>query len=403
MVYQYVAYSENGEVVKGKLSAASEEAATELLGYAGYRTVSLKVYVPFFNLDKLTESLFEAKPKPAEIILLYRQLAMLLESGIDIAASLELLGTQATSRTLKRVLREVVSAVRSGNQLSATLEKHPKVFSPTNCRLLSLGEQSGDLETILRQVADYMEKESATAKETKSALMMPVITSVIAVVVIGLMIVFILPSFAKMYSQLGTELPAVVKVVVGIGEKAKSNGMYLLLAMLVIGGSGSVYIKTPGGRYKWDKLLLGLPLMGRVRLLGELARYCRTMSLLFHAGMPLNEVMSLAIQSSGNKVMAKALTDVQQEMVKGEGLSKPMAKNKLFLPMLVQMVKVGEETGNLDVTLQAVARSYEAEAEDKMHTVIGLIQPVMTVAVGGVVGLLAVTMISAMTAMQSGF
>jgi type IV pilus assembly protein PilC len=247
-----------------------------------------------------------------------------------------------------------------------------------------------------------MEKEMATAKETKSALMMPAITTVIAVVVIGLMMIFILPSFSDLYSQLGVELPVIAQVVIGLGEKAGSYGMYLFLAVLAILGLGFVYIKTPGGRYNWDKILLKLPLLGRVRHLIELARCCRSMSLLFRAGLPLPEVVSMAVQSSGNKVMAQALSNVQEDMIKGEGLSRPMSKNRLFMPMMVQMVKVGEETGSLDVTLQAVARSYETEAEDKMHALIGLIQPVMTLAIGGVVGLIAVTLVSALTAMQAG-
>jgi len=397
MIYKYVAYNEKRELVKGKLSAATEAAATELLNYAGYQAVTLKPHVPFLNIDTLLTGL--SPVKPTEIILLYRQLAMLLESGTDIAASLSLLHEQAASRTLKKILGEVVSDVRSGNQLSKALGKYPGTFTPMYCRLLSVGEQSGDLETVLRQVADYMEKETATAKKTKSALMMPAITTVIAVVVIALLVTFILPSFSTMYSQLGVELPAMVKMLSAIGEKTKSNGVYILLAVLVIIGSGSFYIKTPRGRYKWDKLLLYLPLVGRVRLLSELSRYCRSTSLLYNAGMPLSEVMSLAIQGSGNKVMAKALTDVQEDMVRGEGLSKPMAKNKLFLPMLVQMVKVGEETGNLNVTLLAVAQSYEAEAEDKIRSIIELIPPAMTIAIGGVIGLIAVTLMSAMTAM----
>ncbi|MFC2035964.1 type II secretion system F family protein [Chloroflexota bacterium] len=399
MAYQYVAYNTKGEVVKGKLSAASEEAATELLSYAGYKTISLKLYVPFFNMEKLSASLFPVKVKPTEIVLLYRQLAMLLESGTDIAASLELLGTQSTNRGLQKIMGEVVSDVRSGNQLSIVLEKHPQVFPPAYCRLLGVGEQSGDLETVLRQVADYMEKETTTAKQTKGALMMPVITVVIAVLVVGLMVMFILPSFGEMYGSLGVELPFLAKMLVTIGEKARENLMYIALAVLLFGGSVFLYIKTPGGKYKRDKLLLILPLLGRVRILSELARYCRSMSLMFRAGMPLTEVLSLAIRSSNNKLMAEALTDVQREMVKGAGLSGPMAKNKLFLPMMVQMVKVGEETGSLDVTLQAVAQSYEAEAEDKIRSIIGLIQPTMTIAIGGVVGLIAVTLMSAMTAM----
>lgn len=398
MDYQYVAYNEKGEVVKGKLSAASEEAATELLGYAGYQTMSLKLYTPFFNLDKLMATLmFEVKP--AEIILLYRQLAMLLESGTNISASLELLQQQTENRALQKVLEEVVSNVRGGNQLSAALLKHPKVFPPTYCRLLGVGEQSGDLESVLKQVADYMEKEATTAKETKGALMMPAITFIAAIVVMALMVTFVLPSFMGLYSAMGAELPPIVQMLMTIANGARSYGVYLLLGGLVIAGAAFLYIRTPNGRYKYDKLLLSLPRVGRVRHLSELARCCRSMSLLFRGGLPLTEVMPLVVQGSGNKVLAKALTDVQQDMIKGEGLSRPMSKNKLFLPMMVQMVRVGEETGSLDVTLHAVARSYEAEAEDKMRSLIALIPPAMTLFLGLVIGLIAVTLMSAMTSM----
>ena len=398
MVYQYVAYNEKGEVVKGKLSAESEEAATELLNYAGYQAMSLKPYTPFFNLDKLTVSL-SAQVKPTEIILLYRQLAMLLESGTGIAPSLELLQQQTENRSLQKILEEIVSDIRGGNQLSTALGKHPKVFSTVYCRLVGAGEQSGDLESVLRQVADYMEKETATAKETKSALMMPAITFVAAIVVMVLMVTFVLPSFTGLYSQLGVDLPPMVVMLMALSDGARSYGVYILLALLVITVAAILYIRTPNGRYKWDKILLSLPRVGRVRHLSELARCCRSMSLLFRSGLPLTEVMPMVVQSSGNKVLSRALSDVQQAMVRGEGLSRPMTKNKIFLPMMVQMVRVGEETGSLDVTLQAVARSYEAEAEDKIRSLIALIQPAMTLIIGGVVGLIAVTLMSAMTAM----
>ena len=397
MVYQYLAYNETGEVVKGKLSATNEEAATDLLSYAGYQALILKPYVPFLNLDKLSASMFRVKP--AEIILLYRQLALLLESGIDITTSLELLQGQAANRALKKVLGEVISDLRSGNQFSAALDKHPEVFPPMYCRLLSVGEQSGDLETILRQIADYMEKDTATAKQTKSALMMPAITSIVTIVVIGILMIFVLPGFGSLYSSLGIDLPPMAQMLITIANKAQSYGIYILLAVLTVAGLVYIYIKTPGGRYKWDKLILSLPIMGRVIHLSELVRCCRSMSLLFRAGLPLTEAMSLVIQSSSNRAMAKALSDIKKDMVKGEGLSQPMAKNKLFLPMMVQLVKVGEETGNLDVTLLAVARSFEVEAEDKTHSLIALIQPVMTLIIGGIIGVIALSLTSAMYSM----
>jgi type IV pilus assembly protein PilC len=380
--------------VKGKLSVASEEAAIDLLGCAGYQVVSLKPINQLIGLDELRARLFSVKP--AEIILFYRQLALLLESGIDIVSTLELLQVQSTSRALKRVLGEVISDLRNGYQLSAALGKHPEVFPSIYCRLVSVGEQSGNLETILRQIADYMEREVITAKGIKNALKYPIVVSIVAVVVIGVLVTFVLPAFTTLYSSLGAELPLLTKILIASAEKLQSYGIYILLALLTVIGVAFAYIKTQDGRYKWDKLVLRLPLVGRVNHLKELIRCCRNIALLFRAGLPLTEIMPLIGQGTNNKVMAEALMGVQQDMLKGEGLSQPMAKNQLFLPMMVQMVKVGEESGNLDTTLVAVAESYETEVEDRTRSLIGLIQPTMTLAIALIVGFIALSMVSAM-------
>ena len=397
MVYQYVACNEFGEIVKGKLSADSEEAITDILSYAGYRLINLRPYVPFLSLDRLSAQF--SRLKPTEVILFYRQLALLLESGINITTALELLQGQVSNRTLKRVLGEVISDLRSGNQLSVAMSKHPEVFSSLCCRSLSIGEQTGGLETMLRQMADYMEKEITASKGIKSALMYPIIASVVTVVVVGVLVGFVLPAFGDLYSSLGAELPAMTRILMDASDMLRSNALYIMLILIIAGGLALVYIKTPEGRYNLDKLILRLPLLGRVRHLNELARTCRSISLLFTAGLPLTEVMPLVIQGSGNRVVARALYDVQQGMLKGEGLSQPMAKNMLFLPMMVQMVKVGEETGNLDTSLLAVAQNYEAEAEDKTKSLIGMIQPVMTLVIAAIVGVIALSMVSAMYSM----
>ena len=394
MVFQYIAYTEKGEIVKGKLPAVNEEAANDLLGYAGYQAISLRPYSPFFNADKFTSGLSHVKP--GDIILVYRQMAMLLESGINIVAALELLQEQATNRALKKVLGDVIADLRAGHQLSRALSKHPQVFPPIYCKLLGVGEQSGDMEAVLRQVADYMEKEVTTAKETKSALMYPVITSVVTVGVIAVLVTFVLPSFGSLYSSLGVDMPASAQMLISISGKLKEYWLYLMMGMLAALGLAYAYIRTANGRARWDRLILRLPLLGRVCHLNELARLCRSMSLLFRTGLPLTEILPLLVQSSRNRALSQALTDVQQGMIKGEGISKPMAKNQLFLPMMVQMVRVGEEAGNLDATLLAVARSYETEAEDKMRSLIALIQPVMTLTIGMIIAGMAVSLVSAM-------
>jgi len=398
MVYQYLVYTEDKKIVKGTISAESEKTAGETLAHRGYQVLSLKLIATYKpRWEKVFASLYRIKP--GVIIFFSRQLALLLESGIDIVTSLDLLRAQASSRNLKRVLGEVASDVRGGNQLSAALSKHPESFSFMYCRLLRVGEQTGSLETVLRQMADYMETEAATTKEIKNALRYPVIVSIVAVIVIGVIVTFVLPAFTSLYDQLGVELPLITRLLLFAVGLLTSYGFYLIGGILIIAALTFVYIQTPDGKLAWDGLALRLPLMGRISHLNELAHCCRSMSLLFRAGLPLPEIMSLVIESSDNKVVKKVLTDVQQDMLKGEGLSQPMAKNKLFLPLMVQMVRVGEETGNLDVTLAAVAQNFETEAQDKMRSLIGLIQPTITVVIGIVVAFIALSLVSAMTSM----
>ena len=364
------------------------------MDYVGYRVVNLKKYVPFISLEKIR--LRFSQTKTTEVILFYRQLALLLESGIDIITSLELLRGQVANRTMVKVLGEVIAEVRGGNQLSAAMEKHPKVFSTICRRSLRVGEQTGGLEVILRQIADYIEKELIANKGIKNALTYPVIAAVATIGVIGILIGFVLPAFGDLYGSLGAELPVMTRLLLGVSGSLQSYGLYLFLGVLAVAVAVVIYLRTPRGKYKWAKLALTLPMVGRINHLKELARCCRSISLLFRAGLPLTEIMSLVIDGVNNMVMVRALTDVQQDMLKGEGLSQPMTKNPLFLPMMVQMVKVGEETGSLDTTLMAVAQSYETEAQDKTDSLIRLIQPTMTLVIGGVIGLIALSMLSAM-------
>jgi len=394
MVYQYIACSPQGEVIKGRLNAADEEAVNDMMSYAGYRLINLKPYVPFLSVERLKQSMF--KIKPMEIVLFYRQLALLLESGVNIVTSLELLQEQMTNPNIKKAMLDVLKDLSNGNQLSTAMAKHPEVFSALACRTLSIGEQTGGLEAMLRQVADYMEKEIDSRKAIKGALTYPVIAAIVTVIVVGVLVGFVLPAFSDLYDKLNVELPTITRLMMDVSNAIKANAMYIILGIIAAIGAFLVYIKTPDGSYKWDKFLLKLPLIGRVKHLNELSRCCRSISILFTAGLPLTEIMSMVTQSTNSKVMAEALNNVHQDMLKGEGLSGPMSKNPFFLPMIVRMVKVGEETGSLDTSLLAIANNYETEAEDKTKSMIGLIQPVMTVIIAGVIGLIALSMVSAM-------
>jgi len=394
MDYAYVAYTEDRRLVKGKLSAISEDAATNLLSYGGYQVVSLKKIVPFFKTEKLVAVFSRVKPR--EIIMFSRQLALLLESGTDIVTSLELLQSQITNRTLKKILGAVASDIRGGASLSAALSKHPRAFSPIYHRAIAAGEQGGNLEIVLRQMADHIERAVNTEKKIKNALTYPLTVVIVAILVIGLLVTFVLPTFVSLFTAFGADLPLATRMLIGMTDWLGKYGVYLMATIVAAAVLGLVYIRTPAGKYQWDKLTLRLPLVVRIFLLNELSRACRTISLLFKVGIPLPEILAMTMQGTNNKAMAEVLTGVQQELIRGEGLSRPMAQRKLFLPLMVQMVGVGEETGNLDNTLATVAESYEMEADDKTSTAVGFILPAMTIIIGLIVGFIAVALFSAM-------
>ncbi|MBP1706407.1 MAG: putative pilin biosis protein [Chloroflexi bacterium] len=397
IVYSYVAYNENKEIVKGRLEAKSEEQAAHLLDFAGYQLINLKEIASFPSLNKLLQRLTPIKG--TDIILFYRQMALLIESGLNIVTSIELLEEQSTNRVFKKVLGEVIGDIRAGSQLSAALGKHSHIFTPIQCQSLKVGEQTGGLEDILRQIADHMEKQVNAKKGVKNAMTYPIIALIVAVIVIAIMVTFVLPAFTGLYSSMGVKLPLMTRIMLDLGGMLRSYGLYILMGGAILAVIGIAYIKTAGGRYQWDRVSLKFPLVGRINHLNELSRISRAIAVLFKAGLPLTEILPLVIQASSNKVMTEALLGIRDDMLGGEGLSRPMTKYSIFLPMMIQMVRVGEETGNLDNTLLSVALSYESEAEDRTKSLISMIQPVMTVIIGLVVGVMALSLVSAMYSM----
>ena len=394
MDFAYTAYTEDKKLVKGKVSATSEEAATELLSYGGYRVVNLKATFSLINKEKLLASFSQIKQ--AEIVMFSRQLALLLESGTDIVTSLDLLQNQIDNQTLGSIVGEVAADIRGGSPLSKALSKHPRAFSHMYYQAIAAGEQGGNLEVVLRQMADYMEKSVVTQKQIKGALTYPLIVVVAAIVVVLVLVTFVFPTFAGLYSQFGFDLPLPTRILIGITDWSRHYGLYLIIGILIAVAAIYIYIRTPDGRYRWDKMMLGFPVVGRIVHLAELARSCRTMSMLVRIGLPLPEVLAMTINASNNKFVVENLTGVQQELIRGEGLSRPMAKRELFLPLMTQMVRVGEETGNLENTLSTVADNFEVLSSDKTKAAVALIQPALTIFIGLVIGFLVLAMFSAM-------
>jgi type IV pilus assembly protein PilC len=394
MEFDYVAYTKARKVVKGKLSATDSGAAANLLSYSGYQVLSLKGKSDLFSSNKLGASLTKLNQK--DIVMFSRQMALLLSSGTDVVAALELLQSQVSNPMFRKAIAAVGDDIRGGGSLSGAMRKHPKVFQVMYWRSISAGEKSGNLDVVLRQMADYIERRLLTEKKIKSAMTYPVVVLIVAALVVVVLVTFVLPTFASLYSAFGASLPKVTLMMLSAATWAGAYGLYVFGGLIALIGLIFLYGRTAKGKYNIDRVVLRAPIIGRIVNLNELSRACRTMALLFRVGLPLPDIMALAVQSASNKVASEAIAGVQRDLLRGEGLSKPMAKRPFFLPLMVQMVAVGEETGNLDTTLNTVAETYEVEADDKTSSAIEMIQPIMTVGIGLVIGFIAISMLSAM-------
>ncbi|MBN1152894.1 MAG: type II secretion system F family protein [Dehalococcoidia bacterium] len=396
MDFQYVARTDDNRIVKGKLSATSEQAAVDILAYGGFSVLSLKEVSKLIRSDSKLNMSLTPEVKPMETIMFSRQFALLLESGTDAVTSLELLAAQSENKALQRILNSIVADVRGGLPLSEAMANHKRVFSTMYTRLVAVGEKTGTLETVLRRAAEHMERAYVTRKSVKNALTYPIIVILVAIAVIGIMVTFVLPAFVGLYESFSADLPAPTRALLAFTKWTMQYGHLVAIILLVVLVGVFIYTRTPMGKMQWSRLMLTMPKIGRINLLNELANACRSLSMLYGSGLPLPEAMTLIVQGTGNHAMRAAFSDLQQGMIAGGGLSGPMRRNSLFLPLMVQMTAVGEQTGNLDHTLSTVAESYEAESDEKTKAMIAMLTPALTIIIGGIVGFIAVAMLSAM-------
>jgi type IV pilus assembly protein PilC len=318
-------------------------------------------------------------------------LALLLESGVGIVQSLELLKAQTTNKALAGMLDTIIRDLRAGSPLSASLEKHPKAFNKMYCKIIAVGEQTGQLEGVLRNLASYEEQASAAARKIKQAMTYPIIVLVLAVAVGFLAVTFVLPPIMNMFNSLGGKVPFITQVLITVVTFMGSYGVLVMMAVVIASLLLYSYSKTPDGALLKDTLSLRIPVLGRLIQVNALSRICRSITILFRSGLPLPDILTLTAESSGNRVISTALMQVERDIIKGDGLAVAMKKQPVFLSLMVEMTRVGEETGNLDNTLGIVADSFEIEAADKLQTVLGMIEPAMTIIIGLAVGFLALS------------
>lgn len=394
MQFKYTVLTKAGQTVTGVTEAPSEHVAEEALWRAGYTIARLEAIRPAPSVRELLPSLFAVQRQ--DIIIFSRQLATLLTAGVAILPALQLLADQVSNSTLRLALLEVTEDIQSGTSFSEALSKHPDVFPVIYYRMIQVGERTGQLEILLRQLATYMGKEEAIGKKIQGAMVYPAIVLTLAVGVILLLLTVALPAMMGLYAELKVELPLPTRILLGLTNFTRDYGVIVFIGLIVLGAATVMYTRTTTGRWQFHYFLLRMPALGAVNLKGSISRFARTMSILLRAGLPLTEVMDLLLQTTQNDVIRNALIEVRAQLMTGLGLSVPMGGQRIFPKLLVQMVRVGEETGTLDSTLDTLADFYEEEADRAISTLTALIEPVMMMFVGAVVGFIAISVITPM-------
>lgn len=401
MQFKYVAFTKAGQMVTGVTEAPSEQVAEEALWRAGYIIARMEAVRPLPSPRDLLPTIFAVRRQ--DLIVFSRQLATLLESGVAILPALQLLADQVGNPILRQALRQVGEDIQAGASLSEALARHPRVFPVLYQRMIQVGERTGRLEAILHQLVTYMSKEEAVSKKVRGAMVYPSLVLALAAVVVTILVTVALPAILGLYRELNVELPWTTRTLIAISDFGQKYGLFLLLGLVLLALAVSLYVRQPVGRWQLHYTLLHLPVLGPVNLRSAISRLARTMSTLLRAGLPMAEVMDLLLQTTGNDVLRQAVAAVRAQLLAGHGLSQPLSTQRIFPRLMVQMVRVGEETGTLDSNLETLADFYEEEADRAITTMTLLIEPALIIFVGLVVGFIAVSVIMPMYSIMGTF
>jgi len=394
MAYRYLAVGNDGKESRGVLDVASEEAAERTLWQRELTILDLSRVRRQVDLARYFPSLLG--PRPKDVILFSRQLATLVDSGVALTAGLQLLGTQIGNKYLRRVLGEIEDEIHMGTSLSAAMAKHPVAFSELYCRMIETGERSGNLGPALRQLADYEERIQITLAKVRGAMAYPLFVLTLAVFVVAILVKVALPPMVRLFEEFSAELPWPTRFLIAITNFFGEYGLTLLIGAAVLSVALLLFSRRPSGRLLLHRLMLRLPLLGKISIHGSVARLSRTLSALIKAGLALPEALALSKETIGNLILQEALENVRQETLLGRGLSEPLSRVKQFPPMMSYLARVGEETGTLDTHLATVADFYEQEVDRSLRVMTTVLEPALIIVVGLVVGFVAVSIMMPM-------
>jgi type IV pilus assembly protein PilC len=382
-----------GRVLKGEVEAPSLDAVLAVLRDRRIRPIPTRIREKGKGLEKeITIPGFSEKVKAKDISLFTRQFATMIDAGLPIVQCLDILSEQSESKLLRNTVRTIRKDVEGGSTLAEALRKHPKVFDDLYVNMVEAGEAGGVLNTILNRVALFIEKANKLKKKVKGAMIYPCTIIAVAVIVVAILLIFVIPVFAELYGSMGKVLPAPTQITIDISNWFVANWYYMLFGLAAIVVATRFYYQTEQGRMNIDRLLLRLPIIGDMLRKVAVARFSQNMAILLSSGVPILDGLAITARTAGNKVVEKAIADSRVSISQGKTVAEPLRESKIFPPMVCQMVAVGENTGGLDGMLRKVAELYEEEVDDAVANLTALMEPMIMVVLGVVLGGLVISM-----------
>ena len=390
MVFQWSGKTVRGTIESGEMSATTRE---EVIAQLRKKNITATVVTEKTKKGILSNFALRGKVKDKDIVIFTRQFATMIDAGLPLVQALDILSSQVENKTLGKTLSQVKVDVESGATYADALKKHPRVFSELYVNMVAAGEAGGILDTILNRLAAYIEKAMKLKKKVKGAMVYPAVVTSIAVLVIAVIMIFVVPTFSKMFAQLGGTLPLPTRIIINMSDFIAGIGGLLVAGAIVAFVVFLVqFRRTEKGKYITDRILLKLPIFGTLLNKVAVAKFTRTLGTLISSGVPILDGLDITAKTSGNKVIEYAINDVRKGVVGGKTLAEPITKAQVFPPMVTHMIAVGESTGALDAMLAKIADFYDDEVDATVSNLTAMMEPMLMVFLGGTVGFIVVAM-----------
>jgi len=389
--YRYSAVDDSGKKVSGTETAASPGAAHLALLERGYQTIEVTEKKSVLQFE-VTKKLVPRK----DVMHFSRQLSVFVRAGVPIMEALEVIAEETPDKLLQRALYDMIERVQAGDTFASAAAAHPEAFPNYYVGMLSSAELTGNLDVVLDQLGDYLERDIDARGKITGALIYPAVVAVMAIAVVVILATFVMPKFVTFFKSFNAQLPLPTRMLLSVSSFV-SNWWFALLGGLVFAVVGIIVLRRSHGGKAWlDSMILKMPVLGDLVRTAVIERICRILSSMLRAGVALPDAMRVTAESSSNEVYREGLATVREEMMEGQGLAEPLARTGLFPGAARQMFRVGEETGTLDQQLETASAFYERELDVKIKRFTGLFEPAVIIFMGVIVGFVAVAMVSAM-------